>query len=95
MAEAGATAVQEIAFTLSNAIAYVQAAVDAGLAVDAFRAPAGLLLRGPDDPVRGGGQVPGDPAASGPRPWPRGSGAEAAFADAAVPHPDGRGQLTL
>jgi methylmalonyl-CoA mutase, N-terminal domain len=36
MAEAGATAVQEIAFTLSNAIAYVQAAVDAGLAVDGF-----------------------------------------------------------
>jgi methylmalonyl-CoA mutase N-terminal domain/subunit len=36
MAEAGATAVQEVAFTLSNAIAYVQAAVDAGLAVDAF-----------------------------------------------------------
>ncbi|HKO83890.1 MAG TPA: methylmalonyl-CoA mutase family protein, partial [Actinomycetota bacterium] len=36
MAEAGATAVQEVAFTLSNAVAYVQAAVDAGLAVDAF-----------------------------------------------------------
>src|SRR5512132_4430349 len=36
MAEAGATAVQEVAFTLSNAIAYVQAAVDAGLAVDDF-----------------------------------------------------------
>jgi methylmalonyl-CoA mutase N-terminal domain/subunit len=36
MAEAGATATQEIAFTLSNAIAYVQAAVDAGLAVDDF-----------------------------------------------------------
>src|SRR5918995_176061 len=36
MAEAGATAVQEIAFTLANAVAYVQAAVDAGLAVDAF-----------------------------------------------------------
>jgi methylmalonyl-CoA mutase N-terminal domain/subunit len=34
--EAGATAPQEIAFTLSNGIAYVQAAVDAGLAVDAF-----------------------------------------------------------
>jgi len=34
--EAGSTAVQEIAFTLSNAIAYVQAAVDAGLDVDAF-----------------------------------------------------------
>ncbi|MGH8904953.1 MAG: acyl-CoA mutase large subunit family protein [Egibacteraceae bacterium] len=36
MGEAGATAVQEVAFTLANAIAYVQAAVDAGLDVDAF-----------------------------------------------------------
>jgi methylmalonyl-CoA mutase N-terminal domain/subunit len=34
--EAGATAVQEIAFTLANAIAYVQAAVDRGLDVDKF-----------------------------------------------------------
>jgi methylmalonyl-CoA mutase N-terminal domain/subunit len=34
--EAGSTAVQEIAFTLSNAIAYVQAALDAGLEVDDF-----------------------------------------------------------
>ena len=34
--EAGATAVQEIAFTLSNAISYVQAAIDAGLDVDTF-----------------------------------------------------------
>ena len=34
--EAGATAVQEVAFTLANAIAYVQAAMDAGLAVDDF-----------------------------------------------------------
>ncbi|HEX4205969.1 MAG TPA: methylmalonyl-CoA mutase family protein [Ktedonobacteraceae bacterium] len=34
--EAGATAVQEIAFTLSNAISYVQAAIDAGLNVDTF-----------------------------------------------------------
>jgi methylmalonyl-CoA mutase N-terminal domain/subunit len=34
--EAGATAVQEIAFTLANAIAYVQAAIDAGLDVDRF-----------------------------------------------------------
>jgi methylmalonyl-CoA mutase, N-terminal domain len=34
MREAGATAAQEIAFTLANGIAYVQAAVDAGLAVD-------------------------------------------------------------
>jgi len=32
--EAGSTAVQEVAFTLANAIAYVQAAVSAGLNVD-------------------------------------------------------------
>ncbi|MGZ4115540.1 MAG: methylmalonyl-CoA mutase family protein, partial [Actinomycetota bacterium] len=36
MREAGATAAQEIAFTLANGIAYVQAALDAGLAVDEF-----------------------------------------------------------
>ncbi|GAA4347794.1 acyl-CoA mutase large subunit family protein [Angustibacter luteus] len=36
MAEAGATPVQEIAFTLANAKAYVQAALDAGLDVDDF-----------------------------------------------------------
>jgi methylmalonyl-CoA mutase N-terminal domain/subunit len=34
--EAGATAVQEVAFTLANAIAYVEAAIQAGLAVDDF-----------------------------------------------------------
>jgi methylmalonyl-CoA mutase N-terminal domain/subunit len=34
--EAGATAVQELAFTLSNALAYVEAAVDSGLDVDDF-----------------------------------------------------------
>ena len=36
MREAGATAVQELAFTFADAIAYVQAAVDAGLPVDEF-----------------------------------------------------------
>jgi methylmalonyl-CoA mutase N-terminal domain/subunit len=36
MAEAGATPAQEIAFTLTNGIAYVEAALAAGLAVDAF-----------------------------------------------------------
>ena len=34
--EAGATAAQEIAFTLANGIAYVKAAIDVGLDVDAF-----------------------------------------------------------
>jgi methylmalonyl-CoA mutase N-terminal domain/subunit len=36
MREAGCTAVQEVAFTLANGVAYVEAARRAGLAVDAF-----------------------------------------------------------
>jgi methylmalonyl-CoA mutase N-terminal domain/subunit len=36
--EAGSTAVQEVAFTLANGIAYVQAAIDAGLKIDEFAA---------------------------------------------------------
>jgi methylmalonyl-CoA mutase N-terminal domain/subunit len=34
--EAGSTAIQEVAFTFANAIAYVQAAIDAGLDVNSF-----------------------------------------------------------
>jgi methylmalonyl-CoA mutase N-terminal domain/subunit len=34
--EAGSTAVQEVAFTLANAVAYVEAALAAGLAIDDF-----------------------------------------------------------
>lgn len=34
--EAGATAAQEVAFTLANGVAYVQAAIESGLDVDAF-----------------------------------------------------------
>ncbi len=34
--EAGSTAIQEVAFTLADGIAYVQAAIDAGLSVDDF-----------------------------------------------------------
>src|SRR5689334_9747188 len=36
MREAGCTAVQEVAFTLANGLAYVQAALDRGLAIDDF-----------------------------------------------------------
>src|ERR1700738_1158121 len=36
MREAGSTAVQEVAFTLGNGIAYVQAAIAAGLGIDQF-----------------------------------------------------------
>jgi len=34
--EAGSTAIQEVAFTFANAIAYIQAALEAGLAIDDF-----------------------------------------------------------
>lgn len=36
MREAGATAIQEVAFTLTNGIAYVQAMIDKGMGVDSF-----------------------------------------------------------
>jgi methylmalonyl-CoA mutase N-terminal domain/subunit len=36
MREAGATAVQELAFTLANTIEYVRRAIEAGLSIDAF-----------------------------------------------------------
>ena len=36
MREAGSTAAQEVAFTLANGMTYVQAAIDAGLAIDDF-----------------------------------------------------------
>ncbi len=36
MREAGATAVQEVAFTLANAVEYVRTAINAGLSVDSF-----------------------------------------------------------
>ena len=60
--EAGSTAVQEIAFTLANGIAYVQAAIDAGLDVDDFAPAAVVLLERAQQLLRGGRQVPGQPA---------------------------------
>ena len=41
--EAGSTAIQEVAFTLADAIAYVSAAIEAGLDVDSF-APAPFVF---------------------------------------------------
>ena len=42
--EAGSTAAQEIAFTIADGIAYVEAALKAGLDVDTFRWSSFLLL---------------------------------------------------
>jgi methylmalonyl-CoA mutase N-terminal domain/subunit len=46
MREKGCSAVQEVAFTLSNAIAYVQAAIDAGLEVDEFAPQIAFFFNG-------------------------------------------------
>ncbi|MCX7938433.1 MAG: methylmalonyl-CoA mutase family protein, partial [Thermoflexales bacterium] len=47
--EAGSTAVQEVAFTLANAIAYVQAALEAGLDVDEFAGQLTLFFNAHND----------------------------------------------
>jgi len=47
--EAGSTAVQEVAFTLANGIAYVQAAIDAGLDVDTFAAQISFFFNAHND----------------------------------------------
>lgn len=47
--EAGSTAVQEVAFTLANAIAYVQAAIQAGLKVDEFASQLSFFFNAHND----------------------------------------------
>jgi methylmalonyl-CoA mutase N-terminal domain/subunit len=46
MREKGCSAVQEVAFTLSNGIAYVQAALDAGLEIDEFAPQLAFFFNG-------------------------------------------------
>ena len=89
MAEAGATAAQELAFTFSNAIAYVQAAVDAGLEVDAFAPRLSFLLRGAEPPVRGDSQIQGGQANVGEDNAGAFRGAESEVLDVPLPHADG------
>jgi methylmalonyl-CoA mutase N-terminal domain/subunit len=47
--EAGSTADQEVAFTLGNAIAYVQAAIEAGLPVDEFASQLSFFFNAHND----------------------------------------------
>ncbi len=63
--EAGSTAVQELAFTLANGIAYCRAAVDAGLSPGRLRRAALLLLQRAQPLLPGGGEVPGRAPALG------------------------------
>ena len=64
--EAGSTAVQEVAFTLANGIAYVEAALAAGLEVDRFGPRLSFFFNAHNDLLRGGRQVPRGPLAVGP-----------------------------
>ena len=63
--EKGCSAVQEVAFTLANGMAYVQAALDAGLKRRRLRPPPGLLLQRPQQRLPGGREVPRRPQAVG------------------------------
>ena len=58
MREKGCSAVQEVGFTLANAIAYVQAAHRRRAGRGRVRPAAGLLLQRPQQRLPGGGQVP-------------------------------------
>ncbi len=90
MREAGASAAQELAFTLADGIAYVEGARARGLDVDRLRRPAVVLLRRVERPFRGSGQVPcraADVGAHHGRPL---RGARAALDDVSLPCPDCR-----
>ena len=63
--EAGSTAVQELAFTLANGIAYVRGGGRGGLAPDEFGAAALVLLQRAQRLLPGGREVPGGAAAVG------------------------------
>ena len=86
--EAGSTAVQEVAFTLADGIAYVEAALAAGLEVDEFAPRLSLLLQRAQQPLRGGGQVPRRAADVGPHHDRALRGHRRPLQGAALPHPD-------
>ncbi len=88
MREAGATAVQEVAFTLANAIAYVRAVQARGLDLDEFLPRlVVLLLLGPELP-RGDREVPRGPTALGLHRHRQFRRRVGPFDPAPVPHPD-------
>ena len=90
MAEAGATPAQEVAFTLANGIAYVEAALAAGLDVDQIAPRLSFFFVSRTDVAGGGGEVPGGPADLGAIMRDRFGARGPAVGDAAVPHPDRR-----
>ena len=66
MQEAGATAVQELAFTIADGLEYVRYALDRGLEHRQVRRAAVVLLRHRHELLHGGGQAAGRPPAVAP-----------------------------
>ena len=66
MQEAGATADQELAFTIADGLEYVRTAIDRGLDVDEFAGRLSLLLRHRHGLLHGGRQAAGRPPAVAP-----------------------------
>ena len=86
--EAGSTAVQEIAFTIANGIAYVDAAIAAGTRRRRLRPPAQLLLERAQQLLRGGGEVPRRATDLVPPDGRALRREEGILEAAALPHPD-------
>ena len=88
--EAGSTEVQEVAFTLADGIAYVEAAVASGQAVDDFAPQLSFFFNAHNESLAQSREIPRGAAAVGAhhaRPFRREG---PALADAALPRADGR-----
>src|SRR5260370_23639814 len=64
--EAGSTAVQEVAFTFADAIAYVQAALEAGLDIDDFAPQLSFFFNAHNDLLEEIAKYPAAPRLWGP-----------------------------
>ncbi len=88
MREAGSTAVQEVAFTLGNGMAYVEAAMKAGLDVDQVRAAPFFLLQRTQQLSGRSSEVPRRPQNVGAHYARTFQGQKSQVVDAALSHPD-------
>ena len=88
--EAGSTAIQEVAFTLADGIAYVEAAIKAGLDVDEFAPRLSFFFQRAQRPLRGSGEIQGGAARLGPHHEGPLRRQKSKKLDAPFPHADGR-----
>ncbi len=88
--EAGATAVQELAFTLADGIAYVEAALERGLNVDEFAPRLSFFFDSHIDFFEESGQIQGSSKDVGQDHEGAFHGKKSTVLDAPLPHPNGR-----